>query len=338
MRHNLSEQDSAESAQSQRLCYSHFQTSEYFHCLPSRFLDQKQGRISADVGFQANERGIGILGKLYNRNLQQKDLDLIFASENFQTISGGVRMEAVYGRTSFSYTPLHGIGAFKISNPSLPEVNLAATRQTVARLTHVYVSESIVDSEIGSFLVAPSLYYYKRYFYFVDSDLLSIAGRPLPTLLESYHRNALDLDLSIGFLSKIWWFPTVGLNSFNLLNRGDCSKCSLRKIDLEDQFLPNFHLSISYWVPSYLGNSQLGVAVPFDQYARAGKSDSVLSYVYWISRLGVFASFSPMKYAFGFLFGTDNYQMGIQYTDEKQDDALQIDRRKQTFVFTTLAI
>ena len=42
--------------------------------------------------------------------------------------------------------------------------------------------------------------------------------------------------------------------------------------------------------------------------------------------------------SFGFLFTSQVYRVGVQYTDEKQDDSFEIQRTKQTYIYATIFI
>src|SRR5262249_22661102 len=86
-----------------------------------------------------------------------------------------------------------------------------------------------------------------------------------------------------------------------------------------------------------VGTSILGVAVPFFGAPNPAIDalKTTIAYSFRLSKLECFLAASPLIYTFGFLFDTSVYRLGILYSDEKQDNSIQIDRQKQTYVFSS---
>jgi hypothetical protein len=339
LRHTIREGDSAESIQTQRVCYSHTKADGLQYCLPSRHFVGSPGRLGADALIKANEDAVEISSRILNRDLDAPFLEKLFREDNFQTISGAARIDAVYDATSLTYTPLHGIGAFKISNPSLPEIFAAAMKQSVVRLTHNFLFAEWAGDDYGIFFLSPSLYWYDRTYAFLETDLVAVAVQKPSDLVDQRNSKRLDGDISFSFLSKNPFLPSLGLSVFNVASDPACESCGRRFFDLEASFERSFLVSSSLRIPHPFGTSNIGLALPIRGASpKIDKDGAAIAWRYWLSRLGAFVSYGSMSHTFGFLFGPENYQIGIQYTDEKQDTSIQRERKKHTYVFTSLAL
>ena len=325
--------------QTQRVCFGHTRQGRSLYCLPTRRLLEPQGLLGIDGLVKANEVAAGIVNRLLNRDIDKLFLERLFSEDNFQSFSGAVRIEAVYGAGSLTYTPLHFIGAFKVSNPSLPEVHVAGLKQSVARLSHNLWFQDWAGSKLGTFLISPSVYHYDRVLGSLDTDLITTSTQRISDQIKTQTKKGVDVDVAFAFLSKKLFVPTLSLTVFNVAGDPSCKDCDQRFFDVQAPIRRSVLASASVRIPHPLGVSNVGVSLPYGGASLAlDQNGAALAYRYWLSRLGAFASYGAMLHSFGFLFGGESYQIGIQYTDERQDQQIQQERKKQTYVFTSLKI
>jgi len=339
LRHNILENHSADTTQSQGLCQSFKSTTKRLICLPLPYAPQKTGQIQINLGLKANEDAIELIRRANDRDVDKDYLDRLFKDSNFQSASGSTNVLAAYRNTGLSYTPLQFAGAFKLVNPSLPFVHLKSVNQSVFRLSHYFIFDNWIGNDYGEIIFAPSVFYYRRFWVKGDFDLLSITGKKVDKLIKKTKKTGQDADASISLLSKHWFLPGVTLKVSNIAAGTDCETCDSDFFNLESHYLTNSSISSYFSVSHPIGQSLLGASMPFwGVYEDLDVLKIAGSYIFRLSKLHSFVSMSPLMRSFGFMFEAENYRVGIQYTNEKQDNSFQLQRVDQTYVFASFFI
>jgi len=81
------------------------------------------------------------------------------------------------------------------------------------------------------------------------------------------------------------------------------------------------------------GNVWVGLAGKYNGLSRSVEmATSNAMAVYRLGLLDTYVSFAPAIFSFGFMFDSNLYRVGIQYTDEKQDNRISIPRKKNSYV------
>ena len=297
---------------------------------------EPEGRIQLDLQVKADEKVYDIINRFMEKNVNKEFLDRLFREDNFHSISGGGRIRAVYSKTSLTYVPFHLVGAFKLTNPSLPEIHVAGVQQSTVRLSQTFVFKKWPGAVYGELFAAPSIYYFKRNFVFADLDLLTASVQKVDDLIEKKKDQGVDGDVAMAIFSKRWYLPYFSLRIENVSKQQPCETCKKRFFDIERYFFARTIVGTGFTIPHPIGESALGAALPFwGTFSEFDKYQTALMYSYSISKLSSFVSASPLMTSFGFIFGADHYRVGIQYTDEKQDNSIQIKRQKHAYVFAS---
>jgi hypothetical protein len=141
------------------------------------------------------------------------------------------------------------------------------------------------------------------------------------------------LELGIGYLNDYWAIPSVYFKTENTLSDASCGTCEDRIIDVESVMTQQSRAMVLWTLDHYVGQSFVGAQLPFQGiFSSLNELDASASFMFKVSRLGAFVGMSAMMQSFGFVFDSDNYKIGIQYTDEKQENEINLKRIKQTYV------
>ena len=330
LRHVISSQETATSWQSQRQCYSLLEKKDGLYCLPVNNFRVATGQIDFESSLNSNEDAFKVISRFSSKSIDQEFLTDLFRENSFQSVSGVVRFGAIYGETSFSLVPYHFAGAYRISNPSLPDVSYAAVTSSHLSLAHNFTSSA---SSTYSFLAAPGLSYSQKKAQTADFNLLDLTVTNRTSILKEETWNAPSASLAAGVIAKRSLYPSLTLRVNNVSLGKSCAFCRQGKIAIPDEIAPYGIATIGTYKDLAFGNLWLGLAGKYSGLTK--KFDPTVSNflaVYKLGGLDAFATFAPAIFGFGFMFDSNLYRIGIQYTDEKQNNALFIPRRKNSYV------
>jgi len=337
--HAIKASDTVDSRQTGSMCGILEMRPSRLICAGSRHLDEPQGKLGLEALAKINDKSLNISQKLLSNGIDKAFMDSLFSENNFQSASGLISLNAHFGKTKVSYTPFHVIGAFKLINPSLPEIHASAAIESVFKISQLFYWDDLFITH--SLLVNAEPYYYNREFKSIDVDILEASTLKKPKdIIKSTDTKGADLDLGMTFVSKKSWIPSVSVNFENLAqDKVECPKCDLALMDLSNYFETSAEVSASISVLHPYGASVIGGFLPFRGiFKRAEQLLAGGSYAYVIRLLKIYGYATPMSRGFGFKFSSDLYNLSIQYTDEKQENLLQIDREQHVYLFTEFAI
>jgi len=330
LRHGITSFDNSDSWQSQRQCHKLLDRQNSMYCLPVSTLRVLTGQITFDASFNSNEEGYTIISRFTDKKVDKAFLEDLFGSNNFQAFSGVARFSAIYGETTFSLVPYHFVAAFKISNPSLPEVNMAAVTSS-----HLLVSHNFVINNAGpyNFLVTPIATVAKKEAISGDFNVLELATLKQEDVIKSEEWVEPNASISTGFLSRKAFVPSLTLRLNNIVEKERCDECHLSTIKIEEETKPYSNATVGFYGRLRYGKLWFGLKGRFSGlFSDIDKYTSNGLVIYKLGFLDTFLSVAPAITSFGFMFDSNLYRVGIQYTDEKQDNNLQIMRRKHSYV------
>ncbi|RZA25818.1 MAG: hypothetical protein EOP10_05695 [Proteobacteria bacterium] len=334
LRHRIQITDSINSLQTQGLCFSFFELDKSIVCGPWASEPSDSGSIGLSALFKADEQGLKIANRVNNKDLDQEFISDLFREDNFHDASGLVEAKAIYQNLSLSLIPLHVSGAYKVNNPSLPEVHLVATNSARIGASYIWLPKI---SNAFHFLLSPTVFHMSTALRYGDFTALDTATTTFKNLIKVRKVQGVDADLALGVVSKIWWVPSLTLRGQNLFQTRSCLICKESFFEVDDVYLPQTSGTLSWSIRHAIGDSIFGIALPYGGIFEELNEDNLsYSYSYRLSRLQSFVAFSPLKSSFGFLLNTGHYQLGIQYAYEIQSQAISRSKIKQAYVFAGL--
>lgn len=332
LKHAILDSDSAVSFQTQHVCHSIAQQDQNLACIPATYLEEPNGKIGVNTMVKANEKAYHIVSRFTDHDVSKEFVESLFEEDNFQSASGTLKAEAIYSSTAITYTPLHVAGALKVSNPSLPQVTVAGFSQSIFRVTQNFLGNPDFISNWGAIFFTFSPFYYSRTSVYLDTDLYSLSVLKVKDLIEKEKKNGVDGDAGFAIIPAKPWVPGISLRVNNVSTNPNST--SDNKITLDNINGRSSEISISSSVNHKIGKSLFGSSMQFrDVYGKYDKDALAVSYTFQLTHLGTFLSASQDMTSFGFIFHSKAYLLGIQYTNETQDEDLTIRQQKQAYVY-----
>jgi hypothetical protein len=333
LRHAIQENHSVVHFQTQGVCSGLELRSTAVYCIPTSFLRQEGGSIGLGLFGEANEEAFKTASRVMENETNKADVDKLFRSENFQTVSVHGHTEAIYYQTRVSYSPIHAVGAVLINNPALPVVQFEGEKQSVFRVAQTFLFG--YDKPVANYflVVSPEVFYHKRKFYYADFDIVSIPAQK-KELVSTKSDNGAGVDLSVGLIPTSNFLPGFGLRLENVNRSAKCDDCNESVFRLEQLFRARSEASLYLPWRHKFGGSIFGASTAFiGMFGEPDENSTALAYAYKIGGLEAFVAFSSIKTSFGFVFRPKVMDLGVTYTDEKQDNAISLSRRKNTFIY-----
>lgn len=337
IRHALTSSDSVATAQTQGACETYTNGDGRHWCNFGLFPKNTEREFRADILLRADETEARSTQNVAARKVTKDQVEKLFSDRSFRSYSTLARIEGQNDYFTLSYVPLHLIGAYEVTNPSLPEINLSGVQEEVFRLGSGITLPTLWP-DFYQFSVGTSVYRFQRKFYYLEANSLELLVRPFDELLDTEVEAGWDASVGVAAQSQIKWLPSVGLRVDDLF-RPEENADNERLLAIKPYFRRRSSIGFSYALENEFGRYHLGLSLPFTgTYSHFRNLDSVLSFIYGIGNLQAFVSYSGYMSSFGFHFKASYYQVGIQYTDEKQDNALELARQKNVYLFGTIFI
>ncbi|MCX6123434.1 MAG: hypothetical protein NTV34_01590 [Proteobacteria bacterium] len=324
--------DNAIATQTQHTCGTYTLQPGPHWCNPALFALKLESAIKADAAVNADQDGYETTDKLLYQTISKEFLATLFSENNFQSFSGMIRLEAVSQYLSFSYIPLYAAGAYKLTNPSLPEINASGHKENRFCVTsaHVFDAGSAVTLYSGA-----SLFLYDRTIYHVQTNALELIVKTPDEIVETQSYRGLDSDLGVYLAgNNAGSVPALAFVAENVFSPQHRAVGDDHLLAFEPNFGRKSRAELSETLLTDYGSFYLGIKAPYwgflEQYDRLGSS---IAGIYGIGRLRALVSYSPLMTSFGFMFMTTYYHIGIQYTNEKQDNSIELERRKNANLF-----
>ncbi len=333
VRHTLLPHDSVFSVQTQHACGTYLLQPSPHWCNPALFSFSNEAAVKSDVALSADQDAYDTTSKFLNEPIDRNFIENLFKEQDFQSFSGLVRLEATSGYLSFAYIPAYLVGAYKLSNPNLPEISAAGMKASEFRLTSGRKLLAVDEWELYG---GAGLSLYERKSYYINANALELIVRDVDSLIESNHEQGVNGDVGFYLQSNQPYWPTFSLTAENIFTPQDADLGAVRPLALEPTYHRLMRLGAGYSLTHSSGSYSLGVQLPYwDAFREMDRLGASLAFIYGIGRLRTFASYSQLMNAFGFLFMSSHYHVGIQYTSDKQDNSLELKRRKNVYLFVS---
>ncbi len=333
LRHQIQIYDSPSSLQTQGLCHAFSDRKEGVSCLPLGNDLPESGSISVGALVKANEDGLRIAERIQDKDIDQAFINTLFREESFNDASGYVIASATYRGFQLSLIPLYVSAAYKVNNPSLPDIHLYGLQKSQISLSYTMMQN------IGYYdlLLAPKVYHSAMTLRYGDFTALDTATTSIKSLIKTKKKTGVDGDLAFGLLSRVSFLPSLVVKTYNILSTEECFLCEETFFETEDKILRHSSVSLSWSIDHSIGDSIFGVHIPeLGLFEEAVPEEVAGTYSYRLSRLHAFLSYSEINSSFGFLLNAGLYQLGVQYTHETQAKAISRKTLKQTYIFASL--
>jgi hypothetical protein len=308
-----------------------------FHCNPARYGENDFIGIRGHLALRAQQNAIETTNDLLFETLTKESITKLFDQQDFQTFSLNTRVEALYPTVGVSFVPINALAGIKIINPSLPELQATAIQQSVWRLHTAKRWDDLPSVGVDSISLGVSPYYFERRTVEVQTTVLDLVVKDVEEYVKERRSFGVSADLGLNVAFKSSYLPELALR-MDAVTEG---------VDAEDSRMP---VSLARYVQA-MSSVELGKThrtdwgdvyaagrLPFiGRYGRPLWLDSSVSLSYRVPNLEVLAGYSPYVRSFGFIFSARVYNLGLQYTNEKQDNFLKFRRMEHVYLFATIS-
>ncbi len=339
LRHVHGDRETFSKFQLQQSCQIIARGIDAHWCNPANLSENSERMAQFEIGVRADEEGLSIAQKTAVRRPTKVDVEKLFSKKNFSAVSGYGRVETVVGKVSVSYTPAHVIAAYRINNPALPEIALMSMEQSIIRAdagTRIAQTEAFGNEFV--FDVGGSIYWFDRSLLSVEDQLINISIDQSSKIGSRKDYSGVDSDAGLVVRNDHDWLPELALR-VERLHHGFSYQRQPAKIDLRDFLSRRSYVGVGKVFNLNLGSLGVESNLPFWDFYREFKPyQASLGIQYSLGGLRAFTSASPVMESFGFAFQGPFYLAGIQYTDEKQSNDLQLKRQRMTYVYAKIQI
>jgi hypothetical protein len=332
VRHTIDRHESIYSTQTLGVCVSMVATSDH-NCNPAMIELVPQRGFNMEINLKAEEKGYETTRDLLYEQFDKSDVEKLFAEQDFMSYSGNARLEAAYSKVVFSYIPAHAILATKISNPSLPELSVSAMKQSVLGLKAARKFQLLLPWS-KQIVIGIDAYRYDRELTFVDANIVEFSVSSADELAGK--EREIDSDWDAGFVipSDDTLVPSIGLVGRNLAHSGPDKE---RPLGITYRLRRSISAGASWLYVTDTGEYSIGVSSIYrGETLRMDRDESAVAFSYRIGGLQSFVAMSPISRGFGFMFIHTVYIVGIKYSNEKQENPLQLQRKNHVYLFTKI--
>jgi hypothetical protein len=308
-------------------------------CNPANLAENDLTMAQFEAGVRADEEGAALAGSILSQRPKKSDVEKLFKRRNFAAVSAYGRLETIFNRYSISYTPSHIIAAYRVNNPALPEIFLVGFQESVLRVESGWrVFETSEESGRYTLDLGASLYSFNREYVVVEDQLINLAINRDSKIGDIQSTRGADADVGAVLKTQTSWLPDLGLKILRIGRRDDPRQAG-KKLSISRYTTTQSQLSLGK--TKALKRGALGLEVSTVQNGYFKKFDifrTGAGIQYRLGGLTVYCSGSPLMESFGFSFDGPVYVVGIQYTNEKQSNDIQLDRQRMTYVYAKIQL
>lgn len=259
----------------------------------------------------------------------------LFERRNFRTASANLSVNAFFGSSQLTLTPGRLAMAYLINNPVLPEVHYAADLDTVVsylQFFRVNTGQIIEDAPASRLLVGVQPMFIAGKRGVMDADISdALVGRIKPRVTRG---NRSDGNVFLRWIPGSTWLTGVSLQARNIIGVEGCRGCATDGLDIDQSSRRSVSMSFDTAWRFPVGSLIAGMGLRSADALDPGMviAQPIAMAVYKLSNIALMASTDQTFARAGFLYEGSIFKSGLFYSDEKQVDALRVERRTETYL------
>lgn len=332
VRHLFDQDTGSFSLQTNGACGALLLHRDSVRCNPALLRRAGQSLAVVELTALSDEPTFRALLQIASKSLSASDVQRIFARNNFAYFSGYARFATSSKWFSIEYTPLALSGAYSISNPSLPYVQVSGVQKSsYAALSSIDTTDFFGDLPFY-LAIGAKVFFDSGVHASVDLDAASALAADRKNVVNKDRLDEFDANFGayLSFAQPI--IPKLGLVCENCIG-GESRTDEPGKLqaDLLEERLVSTHLSwdVSPGIGSLWVSGALFWADFFNQLE---SSRTAASLGYRVGEFTASISYSPARFGWGFVAQRGYYHIGMQYAFEKQPPLFQIERQQKLYL------
>jgi hypothetical protein len=301
-------------------------------CNPALIRSASVNSGVAELTSFTDEPAFRALLKLTSQQVTAGEIESLFRKNSFTYYSGFARLATATRYFTLEYVPVSLYGAYRLSNPSLPLVQVTGLKKsTFAAASALDLNDLLPNSPVHLALGAKVIYDDKLNVR-IDSDAASGLAADRKDLVRRSESQTLDGNVGLFFMSKSMPLPQLGVVCDNCFSGRDMSSEKDRlQVDGPELRLTSAHIAQEF----NPGVGRLWVSAAGFWTGIFEELDTTLasaSLGYKVGQVVLAGSYSPARFGWGFLMQRGYYHIGLQYAFEKQPPIFQLERQQKLYL------
>ncbi len=312
--------------------------SDAVRCNPALQRQNLENKGTIEITTLADEPTFDSLWKFASEPLSASDLKTLFEKYNFATYSGYVRLAMSSKWLTFEFIPASLSGAYHLSNPSLPLLQVSGIRKSAFAATFSLGVKDFYESFPIGIDFGIRLKSEKSTWANAEIDALVAASKIEKNAILTTKKNELDADFGLNLDFSSYFLPKIGLVCVNCLKSNDGLKDDSDFEHADDlqvssgeyrSIKGHMSVEVSPGIGAFFVSSVFSWGEDFKAFL-ADSSGGALGY-----RIGDFfisTQYTPARTGWGFMARRGFYQIGMEYAREKQPPIFQIERQEKLYM------
>lgn len=313
-------------------------SSDSLRCNPALLRATGKNMGFMELTTLAQESTFRALWKFATEPLSGADVARLFSQHSFASYSGFARFATTTPWFALEYIPASLSGAYRISNPSLPFIQVAGIHKQAFSLNTAIGSNDLGLELPANIFVGTKIKYSNTTTAKIEIDAISALAVGGREIVQKKRRDTFDADIGIAVLAPSPWLPKLGVV---------CAQCASSaakptepsSLDVSQTETRATALHAAWEASPGLGVIWGSLAAFWDGIFETYEWErNSLALGYRIGELNISGAVSPAKTVWGFLMQRGYYQLGMQYASEKQPALFQTEWQEKLYLSVGAAL
>lgn len=332
VRHLFANGTSLLSLETQGACQALTVHADALRCNPATIRHSAKNAAVMEATAKLDEKSYRATWNFLTEKMTQDALRNLFLERDFMSFSGYARLETRSPWVALEYSPLALFGAYRLSNPSLPRLQAAASQMSEARLTTALNTDDILHDFPLDISLGATLRYLTIKHHTIDVDTIEAITEDRDSYVDKEKDRRFDANLGAFLRSWVRWLPNVGVTIENL-NGPRREDDHPDTVQIGAPFAPQASASLAWELNLPVGMCWAGVAAFWQGLFEAQEwQRNSITAGYRVGELVASAGYSPARHGWGIILHRGYYHLGLHYANEKQPAYFPVERVEHVYV------
>lgn len=205
-----------------------------YRCNPAVFLKTTRNSVAAEIISSADEATYRTLWRFATQPFTAEDVQNLFSSYSFTSFSGFARFSVTSPFAAVDVVPKSVVGAYKITNPSIPFLQLGVKTKSSVSSTVALDSKNFFPTSVFAVAAGATLTYERELESNLEIDALTAATAKVSDFMKRTEQNRFNVNFGLHLASSSYWIPSLGIVCrYCLPNPSSSSKDAENKLDIQ---------------------------------------------------------------------------------------------------------
>ena len=311
---------------------------DVMRCNPALLRKTAKNMAVLEITSLVDEPTFAALWKLATVPLTAGDVRDLFMRYSFASYSGYARLATRASWFALEYVPVSLVGAYRISNPSLPLIQAAGEKKSAYSAVASIDSDAFDDTLPFYLSLGMKGKFQQITTAKINVDAISASTLGNKDVVQQRNRNSLNADFGIYLSGRTQWSPKIGAVCVNCFREVGTNTVN-DPIRIMNSSVPLSSGHVAWEFQPQLGTLWTSTALFWDGLFEDYRWEkTATSAGYRIGNFSLSLAYSPSRVGWGFLVQRGFYHIGMQYAFEKQPPNLQIERQQKLYMSVGAAL